>query len=109
MGCSASNIDQTRTLCKKTVSLENEKNGKNLLRPKEDCSVAEDSGNLNKLSGEGKNLTIIHFNDVYSIEPHEEEPVGGAARFVTKVKEFSDEKPLILFSGDCLNPSLSKY
>ena len=53
-------------------------------------------------------LTIIHFNDVYNIEAREEEPVGGAARFVTKVKSFPDE-PLILFSGDCLNPSLSMY
>ena len=53
-------------------------------------------------------ITIIHFNDVYNIESREQEPVGGAARFVTKVKEASAENPLILFSGDCLNPSLSK-
>ena len=52
-------------------------------------------------------LTVIHFNDVYNIEARDQEPVGGAARFVTKVRSFPDE-PLILFSGDCLNPSLSK-
>ena len=53
-------------------------------------------------------LTIIHFNDVYNIESRDEEPVGGAARFVAMVKRFPGE-PLILFSGDCLNPSLSKF
>ena len=53
-------------------------------------------------------ITIIHFNDVYNIEPRDQEPVGGASRFVTKVNDFSAENPLILFSGDCLNPSLRK-
>eukprot|EP00794_Sanderia_malayensis_P018960 gene18960-20866_t len=52
------------------------------------------------------NLTIIHFNDVYNIEARDTEPVGGASRFITKVKEYVNEKPLIFFSGDCLNPSL---
>ena len=60
-------------------------------------------------SPERDNLTIIHFNDVYNIEPHDSEPVGGAARFVTMVKELLDKDPLILFSGDCLNPSLSMH
>ena len=55
-----------------------------------------------------KRIAIIHFNDVYNIESREQEPVGGAARFVTKVNEMLHENPLILFSGDCLNPSLSK-
>lgn len=54
-----------------------------------------------------KKLTILHFNDVYNIESRDQEPVGGAARFVTKIRSFPDE-PLVLFSGDCLNPSLSK-
>ena len=53
-------------------------------------------------------LRIIHFNDVYNIEPREQEPVGGAARFVTKVRSFENE-PMVLFSGDLLNPSLSKF
>ncbi|XP_065064336.1 trifunctional nucleotide phosphoesterase protein YfkN-like [Rhopilema esculentum] len=57
-------------------------------------------------SPERDSLTIIHFNDVYNIEPRDSEPMGGAARFVTMVKELSDKDPLILFSGDCLNPSL---
>ena len=53
-------------------------------------------------------ITILHFNDVYNIEPRDQEPVGGAARFVTKVRSFGEKEPLILFSGDCLNPSLSE-
>ena len=59
-----------------------------------------------------KTLTILHFNDVYNIEPRDQEPVGGAARFVTKIKSFSEvnggAEPMVLFSGDLLNPSLSK-
>ena len=57
-------------------------------------------------SVKSEKLVILHFNDVYNIESRDIEPVGGAARFVTKIKSFQDE-PLILFSGDCLNPSLS--
>ena len=53
-------------------------------------------------------LTIIHFNDVYNIEPREKDPVGGAARFATKVKELGWKNPLVLFSGDALSPSKSK-
>lgn len=55
-----------------------------------------------------KCLTIIHFNDVYNIEPREKEPVGGAARFATKVASLKHLNPLTVFSGDALNPSLSK-
>lgn len=50
-------------------------------------------------------LFIIHFNDVYNIEPGSREPVGGAARFIAKVRSYSHLKPLILFSGDAFNPS----
>jgi hypothetical protein len=32
-----------------------------------------------------RQLTIVHFNDVYNIEPSLKEPVGGAARLVHKV------------------------
>ena len=49
-------------------------------------------------------LTILHFNDVYDIFANDEEPVGGAARFCKAVKDIKGD-PLILFSGDCLNPS----
>lgn len=54
-------------------------------------------------------ITILHFNDVYNIEEQAAEPVGGAARFKTAVTQLADLDPLILFSGDAFNPSLSKY
>lgn len=57
---------------------------------------------------QAKCLTIIHFNDVYNIEPRDKEPIGGAARFTTKVKELAWTNPLVLFSGDALGPSKSK-
>lgn len=43
---------------------------------------------------------------VYNIESRPQEPVGGAARFMGAAREFAAEQPLVLFSGDCLNPSL---
>jgi len=39
----------------------------------------------------------------------EKEPVGGAARFISKIKEFDSEDPLVLFSGDCFSPSICKF
>ncbi|XP_060566797.1 snake venom 5'-nucleotidase-like, partial [Ruditapes philippinarum] len=53
-----------------------------------------------------KKVTILHFNDVYNIEPQKIEPSGGAARMTHYVKSLKDENPLVLFSGDALNPSL---
>ena len=55
-----------------------------------------------------KQLTIVHFNDVYNIEAREKEPVGGAARFKGKVDALRHLKPLVLFSGDALAPSNSR-
>ncbi|GMH72035.1 hypothetical protein TrST_g2555 [Triparma strigata] len=57
-------------------------------------------------------IEIVHFNDVYNIEGRSQAPQGGAARFVSKVKEIykemseSSTQPLVLFSGDAFNPSL---
>lgn len=57
-------------------------------------------------------IEIVHFNDVYNIEGRSQAPQGGAARFVSKVKEIYKEvsesgtQPLVLFSGDAFNPSL---
>ncbi|XP_071785238.1 mannosylglucosyl-3-phosphoglycerate phosphatase-like [Asterias amurensis] len=51
-------------------------------------------------------ITILHFNDVYNVEPKDREPVGGAARFATIIKSFLPENPLVFFSGDALNPSI---
>ncbi|XP_030423844.1 5'-nucleotidase-like [Gopherus evgoodei] len=50
-------------------------------------------------------LVILHFSDVYEVESRHEELVGGAARFTAAIKIFSSLNPLIIFSGDCLNPS----
>ena len=58
-------------------------------------------------SGDPPTLTILHFNDVYHIQPHKKEPVGGAARFVTMIKDYQKQwDSLIMFSGDIFNPSL---
>lgn len=43
---------------------------------------------------------------MYNIEQRAIEPVGGAARFATAAARYAGESPLVLFSGDCLNPSL---
>eukprot|EP00931_Biecheleriopsis_adriatica_P038098 TRINITY_DN2184_c0_g1_i1.p1 TRINITY_DN2184_c0_g1~~TRINITY_DN2184_c0_g1_i1.p1 ORF type:complete len:1777 (-),score=465.99 TRINITY_DN2184_c0_g1_i1:6-5336(-) len=61
-----------------------------------------------------KQMTILHFNDVYNVEPRVKEPVGGIARFVTKMNELKAEsvargenEAVVLFSGDAFNPSLT--
>ena len=58
--------------------------------------------------GADDKILILHFNDVYNIEPREKEPVGGAARFASKIATFQSRNPLVLFSGDALNPSMSE-
>lgn len=55
------------------------------------------------------NITILHFNDCYNIEPRTIEPAGGAARFKKALESFSESKPLVFFSGDILGPSISKF
>ncbi|CAG8649887.1 5151_t:CDS:2 [Funneliformis caledonium] len=56
------------------------------------------------------NFQILHFNDVYHLSPQKREPVGGAARFATIVKEFrakyGPDSSCVLFSGDLFNPSV---
>lgn len=67
---------------------------------------------VNTLSGGNmaQNLVIIHFNDVYNVEPRNGmEPVGGAARFCAAVKSFQHLQPLVLFSGDAFSPSMCEY
>lgn len=61
-----------------------------------------------------KAMTILHFNDVYNVEPRNKEPVGGIARFVTRVQELrqeavarGEEEAVVLFSGDAFNPSIT--
>ncbi|XP_068895742.1 mannosylglucosyl-3-phosphoglycerate phosphatase isoform X3 [Tenebrio molitor] len=68
---------------------------------------------VNTLAGGAmaQHLVILHFNDVYNVEPRlSPEPVGGAARFCTAIKSFQHLHPLVLFSGDAFSPSmLSTY
>ncbi|CAF0987732.1 unnamed protein product [Brachionus calyciflorus] len=53
-----------------------------------------------------KRLRIIHFNDVYNIEPSARDPKGGAARFLTALNYLKAEEPcLVMFSGDIFSPS----
>ncbi len=56
-------------------------------------------------------ISLIHFNDVYNIEqrPNGKEPIGGAARFKSQIDSLRHLEPLILFSGDALNPSNSQF
>ena len=88
----------------------------------------------NKGNSKTTRLDIIHFNDVYNLDSqYAEDPIGGAARFMTVVEggavqlsfmssahaiffilllEIKEKlaaegrKPLILFSGDFVGPSL---
>jgi hypothetical protein len=56
-----------------------------------------------------KTLKIVHFNDVYNVDPNNIEPKAGAARFLTAVNILKNEYPcLVLFSGDCFSPSSCK-
>ena len=48
-------------------------------------------------------LNLIHFNDVYDIEP--ENGKGGVARYFTALQSYKSRKPLIFFSGDLFSPS----
>lgn len=58
-------------------------------------------------------LRLMHYNDVYHLDPSSAEPMGGIARFITAVNQYrSDERfqgqseLVSLFSGDAFNPSL---
>ncbi|KAI9172526.1 ser/Thr protein phosphatase family protein [Paramyrothecium foliicola] len=58
-------------------------------------------------------LRILHYNDVYHVDPASAEPVGGITRFMTVCKEYQDDqrfkdqsKLITFFSGDAFNPSL---
>lgn len=58
-------------------------------------------------------LRLIHYNDVYHVEPGSREPVGGIARFQTLCDYYRNDERfhgqpglLTLFSGDAFNPSL---
>ena len=51
-------------------------------------------------------FSVLHFNDVYDLQPEQKEPVGGAAYFKTLLDRYRREDTLTLFSGDVFSPSL---
>lgn len=51
-------------------------------------------------------VRILHFNDVYNVEPRTTEPCGGASRFKTAILSLVDSNTMVLFSGDCVAPSI---
>lgn len=68
--------------------------------------IYENGDNLDS----GKKLNIIHFNDVYNVETGEQEPVGGASRFLTAIETLMQKGPsLVIFSGDAISPSSSRF
>lgn len=79
-------------------------------KPPPDESVTYSSGVRDKGAPD---LRLLHYNDVYHVDPSSAEPVGGVARFMTLIKhyreseEFQGQPDLVtLFSGDAFNPSL---
>ena len=65
-----------------------------------------ESNDIENTSNTVKTLKIVHFNDVYNVDPNNIEPKAGAARFLTAVNYLKNEHPcLVLFSGDCFSPS----
>jgi len=72
-------------------------------------SLHEDEPPTELQAGPGLNpdITLLHFNDAHNIVPPKVmEPLGSASRFATIVKQYRrDWDSLLLFSGDCFNPS----
>jgi len=56
------------------------------------------------ISGATPPLIILHFNDVYNVEPRDQEPCGGASRCSTMIKSFAQQQPMLLFNGDVFSP-----
>lgn len=80
-------------------------------QPSEEPQVTYSSGR--SAANDTPDLRILHYNDVYHVDPSSAEPVGGFARFKTLCKDYQESerfrdqpKLLTLFSGDAFNPSL---
>eukprot|EP00915_Cephaloidophora_sp_WS-2016_P001134 GHVH01001560.1.p1 GENE.GHVH01001560.1~~GHVH01001560.1.p1 ORF type:complete len:626 (+),score=86.32 GHVH01001560.1:185-2062(+) len=56
-------------------------------------------------NGREDTLTIIHFNDVYNVDP-DTNGQGGFPRFATALRRHKEKHPLIFFSGDAFSPSM---
>ncbi|KAI9892686.1 MAG: hypothetical protein M1814_001106 [Vezdaea aestivalis] len=74
----------------------------------ETSSVTFDSKRLG-----GPDLRLLHYNDVYHVDPSSQQVCGGITRFMTVCKEYRNGpvykgKPdlLTFFSGDAWNPSI---
>lgn len=63
---------------------------------------------MSSLMDSSSTITILHFNDVYNVNPRDRDPCGGAAKFAHAIKSYSHLNPLILFSGDIFSPSVCK-
>lgn len=81
------------------------------VEPTAEPRVTYSSGRFD--GGDAPDLRILHYNDVYHVDPSSAEPVGGFPRFMTMCKEYQkdsrfDGQPrlITLFSGDAFNPSL---
>lgn len=58
-------------------------------------------------------IRLLHFNDVYRLEPSEHDPVGGVTRFKSLCNYYRHDSKyhgqpelITLFSGDGFGPSL---
>lgn len=51
-------------------------------------------------------LSLLHFNDVYDVQPEASEPKGGAAYFCALLNQYRKAETLTMFSGDAFSPSL---
>ncbi|CEM27002.1 unnamed protein product [Vitrella brassicaformis CCMP3155] len=60
------------------------------------------------LAGKEDPIIILHFNDVYNIEPAKD-GTGGVSRFISALRSSvgsAGHSPLVFFSGDVFNPSM---
>jgi|UniRef100_A0A8H7KAZ8 2',3'-cyclic-nucleotide 2'-phosphodiesterase (5'-nucleotidase family) len=64
-------------------------------------------------TGAVPDLRLLHYNDVYHVDPASAEPVGGLARFMHLCQHYRHDEQfkgqselLTFFSGDAFNPSL---
>ncbi len=51
-------------------------------------------------------LRIIHFNDVYDIQPTQKNGEGGAYCFKALLDKKRNDQTITLFSGDAFSPSI---
>lgn len=84
------------------------------MAPKGEIPPNNSTTSLSGRAGQSKpDLRIIHYNDVYHVDPASAEPIGGFPRFMSLIKEYRDgaeyegQPPVTtFFSGDAFNPSL---